>query len=275
VIPATQIKRDMAAGADVEITIQMDRSGLMLTKAYVPILDEEYEQVIKYDKKEPNPETLKKEIEHEKVRLEEARKKAQKVGDLKALESLQRIDRERMIHDVDASLVASNMDRDAADKCEKRLLDLKLAVDEVEEALEWPALLAEAEEEIKSTGEIVQQYGSSSEKQNLVILERETTQAKETRDADLLRRKITELSGLRFRVLRERPEFWVGWLRYLEEHKATMRDRSQAEQLIGQGNRAINNNDLQGLKAAIQQLITFLPPAAQQEMERGFGSKVR
>ena len=275
VIPATQIKRDMPAGADVEITIQMDRSGLMITKAYIPILDEEYEKVIKYDKSEPNPETLKKEIDLEKMRLEEARKKAQNVGDLKALESLQRIERERMVHDVDASLIASNVDRDAADKCEKRLLDLKLAVDEVEEALEWPALLAEAEEELKSTREIIQQYGSSSDKQNLVTLERETTQALETRDADLLRRKNTELSGLRFRVLRERPEFLVGWLQYLEEHKATMRDRSQAEQLIGQGNRAINNNDLQGLKAAIQQLVTLLPPSAQQEMERGFGSKVR
>src|SRR5580704_6111838 len=39
---------------------------------------------------------------------------------------------------------ASQDDPDAADKCGKRLLDLKQAVDEAEEALEWPALVAEA-----------------------------------------------------------------------------------------------------------------------------------
>ncbi|MBW2559149.1 MAG: Hsp70 family protein, partial [Deltaproteobacteria bacterium] len=203
VIPASQIKRDVPAGSEVEITIQIDQSRIVRTNAYIPILDEEYEEVIKYDYEPPSPEKLKKEIQCEKNRLDEARKKAQTIGDLKGQELLQRIDRERMEHELDASLAASRVEADAADKCDKRLLDLRLAVDELEEVLEWPALLAEAEEEIRVTKEVIQEHGNSGDKEKMKTLEKETRQAMEIRDADFLRRKIDQLSGLRIDVLRE------------------------------------------------------------------------
>jgi len=154
------------------------------------------------------------------------------------------------------------------------LLDLRAALDEVEDALEWPGLLAEAEERLKNLREVVEQYGDSTQKQTAGAMERETRDAMQTRDADMLRRKIAETNSLAIRVLREQPGFWVGWLRYLEERKATMRDSSQAELLIGQGNRAINGNDLPGLKAAVQQLIGLLPADQQEEVRKGFGSTV-
>lgn len=274
VIHADQIKRDVPAGSEVEVTIEIDQSRLVRTKAYIPILDEEYEDVLKLEKKSADTDQLNKEITQEKKRLEAMREKAQTTGDLKAQQILQRIDGERMEHELEATLAAARVDPDAADKCEKRLLDLKVAVDEAEDALEWPALLAEAEKGIENTRGVVQEYGSNSDKQTAATLERETRQAMETRDADLLRRKISELAGLSLRVLREQPGFWVALLRQLEEHKANMRDRSQAEQLMAQGNRAINTNDLPSLKAAVQQLITLLPAAQQQEMTKGFGSTV-
>jgi len=48
-----------------------------------------------------------------------------------------------------------------------------------------------------------------------------------------------------------------------------MRDPGQAEQLVAQGRRAINNDDVQALKAANRQLISLLPRDIQvQEDER-------
>ena len=53
-----------------------------------------------------------------------------------------------------------------------------------------------------------------------------------------------------------------------------MRDSSQADLLITQGNRAINNNDIESLKAAIQQLIALLPEDQKENFRKGFGSTI-
>ena len=43
------------------------------------------------------------------------------------------------------------------------------------------------------------------------------------------------------------------------------RDPGQAEQIIAQGRRAINNNDIGALKAANRQLLSLLPHDVQEE----------
>ena len=64
---------------------------------------------------------------------------------------------------------------------------------------------------------------------------------------------------LALEVLRRRPEFWVAQFKKLVERKAEMRDQALAEQLIAQGRRAINNNDLPALQAVVRQLDSLLP----------------
>lgn len=277
-ISAAQIKRDVPAGSEVEITIEVDQSRLVRTKAYIPLLDEEYEEVLKLGKKAPDREQLRQEIEREKKRLEEARKKTREIGDLKAQQSLQRIDRERMEHDVDASLAASSVDQDAADKCQNRLLDLRSAMDEVEDALEWPALLAEAEKEIEVERGIVNNAGfdvAAEEKAGFATLEREIRTAIGTRDADLLRRKVQEMDRIGVIIMLRQPAWWVAQLDNLEKKKEMMTDQGQADIYISQGRRAINNNDVPGLKAAVQQLMALLPAAQREETEKAFRSTIQ
>ena len=265
-IRGDKLKRDVPAGSEIEVTIEIDQSRIIRTKAYIPILDEEFESVIKLEKKSADPGALKAEFKKEQERLEAMRKKADQARDPKAQEALTRIDGERMQHDVEAALGAASTDREAQDKCDKSLRKLKSAVDEVEDALEWPGLVTEAEEEMESLKTVAQNYGNSTDKQNAASLERETRQAMERRDPELLRRKIAEMSGVRFRILREQPGFWVALLQQLEERKAHMRDKGQAEQYFAQGNRALLNNDVPSLKSAVQQLIGLLPADEQQAM---------
>ena len=54
----------------------------------------------------------------------------------------------------------------------------------------------------------------------------------------------------------------VNWL---VERLQSMRDPGQAEQIIGQARRAINNNDVDALKAANRQLMSLLPRDAQEQ----------
>lgn len=275
-IAAADIRRDVPAGSEVEITINVDQSRIVTTKAYVPLLDEEFEQVIKLEgSMTVDRSDLEDGIAREKKRLDDMRRKAHEIDDPKAKSLLDRIEAERIEQDIETSFSASRVDRDAADKCQKRLLDLKLALDEIEDALEWPTLAGEAEDELGRVRALVENHGSFSDKQRFASLERETQRAVSSRDADLLRRKRDDLSSLKFRILRELPEWWVGLLQDLEDYRPQMRDQVQADRLFAQGYRAINDNDVQSLKSAVNQLISLLPVDRQTDIGgKGFGSTV-
>lgn len=270
-VTGDKVKRDVPINSEVEITITIDESRLIKTEAYIPILDEEFTNVLELKKVIPNINDLSKDVEAERQRLEKARSKAFETGDSRAQELLQSIDRENMMHDVDSALnAAKGGDQDAEDRCQNRLLDLKNALDEVEDILMWPLLLEEAKEKISKTGELINTHGKSEDKRAFSALETEIKAAISARDKDLLNRKLGEMEGLGIRLLIERPEFWVGYLEYMVEQRPLMTDKSMADQLIAQGSRSIKNNDLEGLKSAVRQLIALLP-IAEQERARGYG----
>lgn len=221
----------------------------------------------------PEPAELKVQAERERKRLVDVRERAKKTQDSGAQSALQRVDGERMVHEVDTALAASQDDPDAADKCKNRLLDLKQAVDDAEDALEWPTVLAAAEQEIGFANEIAQQYGKPNEKQAVTTLAREVRETIQTHDADLLRRKVEELRSVKFQILREQPAWWVGLLENLDKNdRPRMRDGHQADALFNMGRRAIQTGDVRGLQSAVRQLFALLPQ--EQQAAAGVGSTV-
>jgi molecular chaperone DnaK len=273
VISGSEVMRDVPAGSEIEIVIEIDPSRIVRTKAYIPILDEEFESVHKLKKEAPDPHDLRQAFEREQNRLAEARRKAEATSDAKAQQALQRIDAERMVHDIESALAAAPHDCDAADKCEYRLLDLMTAIDEVEDALEWPALVAKTENQLKDTREAVQKWGNSTHQQTLTVLERELQQIIGARehDPDALGRKHDDLLRLELTLLREQPGWWVGLFEYLNGMKASMRDQAQADSLFARGRRNIQDDDLPGLKATIHQLQALLPQDLQQPPSGEYG----
>jgi molecular chaperone DnaK len=270
-IPAAEIRRDVPAGSDVEITIDINASRLVHVNVYIPILDQEFEGILDYSeyrKKARTPEHLREEAAAEKARLAGARDRAQRTADPAALKVLERILAEQIEQDLDSLLDAAQADPDAAQKCEKRLNDLKMAIDDLEDALEWPLLAAEAEELAKDTYNVVVRYGSAADKRAQADLEQEAHQAIERRDPDILRRKMEELAALRFRTLTPQAWFWVTLLQEIEGMRGRVLDLAQAEQLRARGRRAIERNDVAALKAAVSQLIPLLPPDDQQRMRK-------
>lgn len=225
------------------------------------MLDEEFETKLELGgtKLLLSTNQLNAQVSREKARLQELRKKAEEAAELQAAHMLQRIDGQRMLHEVDRALEAADIDQDAADKCEKRMMDLRLALDELEAILDWPVLAREAEAEIENSQELIQAIGSVSDKQAYTTLEREIRHALSSREADMLRHKVAELNGIRIRLLMNHGPTMVAWFQDLEQRQETMSDRTLALQLVAQGHRAIQTNDLQMLRGAIMQLIKLLP----------------
>jgi molecular chaperone DnaK len=253
------VRRDVPVGSEVEITIAIDSSRIVNATAFVPILDEEFPVELDLKKVAPKVEDLNEDYRRERKRLQEVRDKQRQAGDNGAAAVLHRIDDEQVCPQIETALELADTDREQADKCESRLLDLKLALDEAEEALEWPNLVAEAEENLRDARKLVAEHGTSEERARLEALEREMRGAIDCHDGAALRQKMTEINRLYGEVLVRQPGFWVGYLNYLVERKDQMRDQALADQLIAQANRAVRQDDLEGLKSAVRQLVSLLP----------------
>jgi molecular chaperone DnaK len=269
-IPATEIKRDLPAGAEIEITIEIDQSRLVRTEAYITMVNTEFEKVLTMKKTIPDTAELKEDVEREKKRLEAAREKLYVTGDQKATPILARIEGERILEDVESSLDAAAVDRDAADKAQNRLLELKATVDELEDALEIPTLLAEANQIIEWTEEVVNKWGKPNDqpKFRMLLAELKTTMEARVLNPFDFNRRIENLDELRVGILRSKDEWWLDYLARLEERKEDMTNPALVEQLFAQARRSINNNDIDGVKSACHQLYQLLPVRQQQTVGR-------
>jgi len=70
-------------------------------------------------------------------------------------------------------------------------------------------------------------------------------------------------------ILLEQDGFWVGCFDYAKEDISESRNKSESEDAIRQGERAIQNNDVDSLKAAVRKLWDLSPST--QENTPGLG----
>jgi molecular chaperone DnaK len=271
-----RVKRDVPLGSEIEVTIEIDASRTAKSKAFIPILDEDFEGIFKLGVIAKSPDLLRQELASEVSRLEALKGKAEDVSDRKAKAVIERMEQEQAVDTVRRQVAAAQGDPDARGEADRKLLDLKAAIDSVEGALEWPGLVLEAHRQLDSTREDVEAHGQPEEKQRLQGLANDIERAIAEERVELLRTRIEDVRDLGGRIVVRQPGFWVGYLDYLEQRRSRMRDQAASDRLFTQAQRAINSNDIEALKAAVRQLIALLPPDEQEAAEArgGFGGTI-
>lgn len=259
-VDPSQVRRDVPEGSEVDFTIVVDESRLVVARAYVPLLDEEFEHAINLQTETvPEHADLALEAQAEKRRLEAVRRQVSELGDARATALLDQIDAERIVPDIDAMVEAARVDPDAATTCGKRLLDLKAAVDEVEDALEWPSLVQEAKEFVPAVREVVLEKGTAGHRRSLDTGETAVQEAIAAHDAGLLRQRLDDLRTLAMLVLEHSGDLQFLAFEDLRMLRPEMRDQAGAAQLISTGERAAATGDVGTLRDVNDQLRRLLP----------------
>lgn len=271
-----RVTRDVPAGSEIEVTINVDVSRQMTVRAYIPILDEEFEATFTSGMISRSPGELRRELNTEVSRVNELAARATAAGDAKANDAVSRINAEQIVETVRRQVDAAQGDPDAIGEADRKLLALKAAADDIEAALEWPGLVEEAQTRLESARKTVGAHGQPEERQRLTALESEIAEAIKLHRVELLRTRSEDVHDLTMRILLQQPGFWVGYLEYLGEQRAQMTDIAAAQRLFTQAQKAVASNDLEALKAAVRQLIALLPADAQEEAQArgGFGSTI-
>lgn len=271
----TKISRDVPAGSTVEFSLNIDESRLYHVTAYIPLLDEYFNNTFNPIYPETDSQLindLAKQTEERFNRISEA---AEKIESVTALEKLEKIKATKMVEEINSSLNQNQIqDKDATTRKNYRRIELDAKLDEIEKIIEWPTLVNEAQEKISLGRKIIEEYGSDEDEMAFNRLEKETTRAINSEDTDILRQKVNALSRLVLEVMMEQPGFWMAQFELLiQKHQDEMRDKQRATQFISQGYHAIDNNNIDELRDAVLQLYELLPESVVEEV-RGYMSTV-
>jgi molecular chaperone DnaK len=272
IIQSEKIRRTIPANSEIEITIIIDTSRLVTVKAYVPIIDEEFEVVADLVIDQGHITDLKYEFKKDKQKFEDLRSKASAENDAKATKILDQVVSENMIKEIENLLIAGETDSESCKNAKNKILDFKTILDYAEEALEWPTLVEEANEIIKKAEDICDEYGTSNDKQKLPVHKKEIKKALDEKDSDLLRKRIDQMDGFYWSILLEQPGFWVSCFDYAKEDISSSKNKSESQEAIRQGQKAIQNNDVDGLKAAVRKLWDLSPSTQQKTPGLGGGT---
>jgi len=271
-IRAEHIRRDLPVGSEVEVTLSIDTSRIIRAKAYVTLLDEEFEATIDLKRRDPKPEQLAAECSAEMKRLRELKTKATGAGGDTAKAAISKVEKD-LVEEIKETLAAAKGNSDAAAKCEKRLLELKVRLDEVANDLEWPSLVHEAREQLVSLERVVSQCEVTAEQEEKAAqLNDEIEEIIAQKKMDRLQKKCEQVESLYWQIVLAQDGFWVDCFNRLEKDKQRIKDRVRGDRLFAQGRLCIQNNNINGLRSVVTQLWDLLPNEVVEAARRGYQS---
>lgn len=257
-VTVANLRRELPAGSEVEVTIEVNTQGLYKTRLFIPALgdDGEFENFTIKDQK-IDPIRLKADASAARDRISSLRKQADEKQDPQAKQIICEIEREHLPQELAQCADAAIHDLDAAGRADNLRRDLDARLDAVEAALEWPRLVDEAQEEIKRSRDVVEKAGDADDKRAIRVNVNEVEEAIQLKDKVMLRQRLEELEIFKISVLRKDPAFWGAIFLGLEQDKDGPRfcGRPEASRLFNEGRRAIMNNNLPALQDICRQLF--------------------
>lgn len=274
-IEADNIRGDLPAGSEVDITMKYDENRTIWVLAYVRILDDEFNKTIDTaGRKSADPDFLEADFNKEMKRLRQAKAKA--AGSV--AETADRLVREvetlPLLEQMEENRAVIKGDPDAAAKFEDQLLELKPKLDKAVNALEWPALVLEAKEWLEYLQKTVDQHGSEQQRQKAEDYTDEVENIIREHKPDRLRKRIEQIVRLYYEIVMAQPGWWVNQFQQMEKQQEKMSDQAKASRLLGQGRDCLAKNNAAGLQNIVRQLWDLLPEETVAEAKRGWGDLI-
>lgn len=253
-----EAKRDVPAGSEVEIFIQIDQSFTPRADAFVPVLDEEFEIQVELGRAEaPDLATLQRATEEVADRYAQLRERVG-VRAPEAVELLDRFHSDGVLDEIQRLVTTAQVDPDAAPTCQARLRDAQTALDEVEEALKLPENINDAEALLESVRPMVEEWGDPADRQDLQAAEVAIDAAVKARDRTVLQRQIEVVHAIGIRLLRQSGQLDAVIFGAREKRLAD-NPNPQVQQLLAEGRDAVAAGDGGRLGAVNAQLDQFVP----------------
>jgi len=264
---------NLPAGSRVEITLHLDRSGQMHARADIPVIGRTFDNVVHILVPTASLETLEKGLTTAELRSNNILRQSFRTSSAESARNLDQIP--SLLSEARRSLdAARGGDDDAAQRMRRLLLEIEGIIDGVEETLEWPGLVEEANEQINLAISWVSAWGTASEQALLDQAVTSASRAFETRDPLELDRQVKAMRNLANAAYARDPRSVFFTFDWFTQNIASATDIPRATELLNKGRVASEKGDAAELKIINRQLDPFFP-GTEEEQRQSFGSGVR
>lgn len=259
------VRIDLPAGSEIEVTFEVDSSNLVTVVADVPLIQEQFEAEIDLDNvRAPSAAALEEILTDAEVRLAAARDSAN--GSPEAQEKLTRLEEERALPTAREQVRAASSDVGAAATAEDRLRDLHAELDDIEDAANQPSLISDLRDALADGEELVRRSGDADERKEMAELKRRSEDAIQAKDTAAIRAQLERVGQFLIRIESHQPGWSVKLFYALKNEQNVLRPASQAKALIREGEQAMASGDERGLASVNQRLIRLLPQDEQSKV---------
>lgn len=252
-IVADKLSRDVPVGSEVQVTMSVDESSRTTGRAYVPLLDQWFDEVVLFRMETKDATQVGKGLSDQKDRLAQLESMADELeGKGGSTDS--------RVREIEALIEEG--DRDALDLADQMVRWMSDELDKVEDEGRAGVLKKEFDEQAKLLEELLEK-DDIAEKRQIKALTVEFDRAMARSDFDAAQAKVDAARSLATRVLRRHPGYWRAVFKWVCDRVDAHGLRAQAAALIAKGQRAADAGSIGVLSEVCFEIAQMLPAEEQ------------
>jgi molecular chaperone DnaK len=253
---ADKISTDLPAGSEVRVSIDVDEFSHTSARAYVPVLDQWFDDVVMLNLESKEPVEVKKALSNQMDRLDQLGKMADN------LEHEVGINIDERIKDIE-NLIEEG-DRDSIELADQMVRQLTQKIDVVDDANKMDQVNTSFNNLAACTQEMIKGVGHPGEERELSALAEEFELAIKEGDSKSAIEKKDQMNSLYWRVFSRTPGYWPVLFNFLAGRIQNSEKMDEnAKLLIDKGLLASGKGDIAEMSQICRDLISLLPKEEQ------------
>lgn len=268
-ISARSLHRPIKEGAEIQLTVRIDESRRISVDAFLPHTGESFsDQIYLPDREQQDPNEQVKQlpgsIENLLDRLEAAETASIQSGNIACAEKIEVLRKDLEDVDLDAAEPEGfSNDGDHASRSLQRMKETRRHVVAIEKEI-WVcsgtrAEIENAKEKLGPTIELVERFGSATEKTQLARLKRDLETVERRADVRSARKIGEGLQSLRWQVLFNQDWFWKETFEAQRRAGRSFVRKEEAQKWLEAGDEALRKGDSSALEDAVRHLWQLQP----------------
>lgn len=265
VISAKDLDKPLHAGAEILVSIEVDRGANLTSSALIVEHQKLIPAVAELTMVSADPEVLRKNYRRLKQQLAHHQQTAFREKDQTEITYLDNV--QKNLQQVSADILQDTLSEDACLRAQRNLIEIEAELEEMESRELLGQLFSQAENEYFNARWIVDSWGNDIEKKMLDDCTTHLRQAFELQRAGELERLIEQMRNLNASAYQRSPQFWSDQFEILVSRVHDASDIKKANKLIEKGKKLKEKGDNSGLSSVVEQLDRLIPKARRAGVE--------
>jgi len=272
-IRGTQIKRDIAKGSDIEITISISESQDVTIAVYLNMADQEFKQTFNPKERNTKVEFLKEQVEDLSDKLELEIQEATDKEDFETAGALNKLKKEMEAVSEETENLTNDDVTDKRYQLEDKKRKIAQEIDSATKNKRIQQVKAHYFETKEKCEIMLDENGNDHERKTYNDIVAQETAFFATNSPLKIQEKSDELHSILSKIRWRTPDFLTNIFQWCKNNQTRMNDQAQAKSLVDAGNFAIESENWERLSEINSGLLNLLPKGAEKEATTkiGFG----